>query len=78
MNNINSRTIKILIGSSLIGITLLSGSNETGTTPVLALVAVPFVTSGIVDWSPVKWCATKLVGYAKPLLAQAKFTSHHV
>ena len=78
MKNINSRLFKILLGTSLIGATLLSGSNQTGTTPILSLVAIPIVISGIANWRPLEWCARKLVEYMKPLMAQAKISSNNV
>ena len=78
MKNINSRSFKIILGSSLIGATLLSGSNPTGTTPILALVAIPIVISGIANWTPLEWCAGKLVEYIKPLMSHVKISSHNV
>ena len=77
MNNLNSRLVKIVVGSSLIGVTLIS-SSSSGVIPILSLVAIPIVISGIVNWRPIEWCASKLAGFAKPLMSQLKITSHNI
>jgi len=76
MNNLNSRIAKVLIGSSLIGVTLISGGSETGTTPIWALIAVPFIIAGIMNWRPAEWCAKKLVGFVKPVIEHARIATH--
>jgi len=76
MNNLNSRIVKIVIGSMLIGVTLFTGGTPAGTTPVLSLIAIPFIVSGIMNWKPAEWCARKLVGFIKPIIEHARITSH--
>lgn len=76
MDNLNSRILKVFTGSILIGLTLITGGSQTGTTPILALVAVPFIVSGIMNWKPVEWCAKKLAGFIKPVIQNAKIGSH--
>lgn len=76
MNNVNSRIVKILTGSTLIGVTLFTGGTQTGTTPILALIAIPFIVSGIMNWKPAEWCARKLAGFIKPIIEHARITSH--
>ena len=76
MNNLNSRIVKICTGCTLIGVTLFTGGTQTGTTPILALVAIPFIVSGMMNWKPIEWCAKKLAGFIKPSLDQARINSH--
>ena len=76
MNNLNSRIVKIFIGCLLIGVTLFTGGTQSGTTPILALIAIPFIVSGIMNWKPAEWCARKLVGFIKPIIENARITSH--
>lgn len=74
--NLNMRFLKIATGSTLIGFTLMSGYGYGEVNPILCLIAIPVIISGIADWRPLEWCATKLADIAKSLMERIGITSH--